>query len=547
MEKEKQNKINPLLMLGLVKKLKKTKDTPPIKSKTVKEIIQKQRREISLFLKENKPTGKTRLKIGKTMSTGTNRTNRFMIDNLFNNKSKLYMSGVMNSNPYSLLPKIYNSASKNPIARKNQTFRKINDTDRFKEKMLYGKSMFSLKSERSGRIRDTYLIEPKPKTISIYDVPKSLLKLYNNRKKIFNQQPMDTKVYAEIYKHNDDLIMIGGFGITFSDEMIIYNKKYNKPLIKYDEKFSRIRFASIGIDNMFIVHGGEVSNNFVSNKILNDLLLFDVKRVEVHNFKTKNKGCLPFKKGHIMFLIGSDLYFEGGLKYHNRPDKDIYAYNLTTRKIREVRTEKKRKWVYFHKCCTVDQTTNPDSLKHLLRKNTLNINKRLFNSIKRKTKSFNRTITKAEVYNNQKIFCFGGLNEENVSSDLLYVYHVEEEELIVDYPEIYGRRPQGRYDHQMCYIDDLKSVVLLGGKHKSSEGIEYVLNDLWLLQVEKLLWIRVNIEFEGRYGFSMTQDNGNLLIFGGYGKANLIDGYVRYIEINKSLLNEFQKFFNNYK
>ena len=136
------------------------------------------------------------------------------------------------------------------------------------------------------------------------------------------------------------------------------------------------------------------------------------------------------------------------------------------------------------------------------------------------------------------------MDEENVSKDTLYMYKLVNNELRLSRPETLGRSPKSRYDHQMTYIQKIHSVIVMGGKHKLKKGIEEILDDLWLLQADKLIWIRINIYLTPRYAFSLTTDNNDLLIFGGYSENNLVDGMIRRIELDKRVADKFSKFFN---
>ena len=88
----------------------------------------------------------------------------------------------------------------------------------------------------------------------------------------------------------------------------------------------------------------------------------------------------------------------------------------------------------------------------------------------------------------------------------------------------------------MTFIDELNSIAVCGGKtFYSTNSKEEVLGDFFLLSLRNMLWIKVLVPEPfrlRRYGFFLGCNNGNLLIFGGLGEKNFIDGNVVEYELS---------------
>lgn len=82
--------------------------------------------------------------------------------------------------------------------------------------------------------------------------------------------------------------------------------------------------------------------------------------------------------------------------------------------------------------------------------------------------------------------------------------------------ETLGTPPWARYQHSMHYYKPLNSICVFGGKGDTAEND--ILNDLFLLRMDKLLWIKVEVKGMdvGRRANSaswIVQDK--LIVFGG--------------------------------
>lgn len=541
MEEKAKKTPNPLMMLNIIHRLKRKKSKKPFQMSPAKTVLRRQHLEISNFFKEKSHSVSRKIKLSQTSSV--NNIHKKKLGNLFNLDSKVYIDSIAHSKENNILPKIrtlvaFGNKIKQTRYGQKRKKKKINITMN-KPKLAKQKSKvnYELIDYRSKN-RETQ----RKHSIITSNYPKFLTQMYKESKVDFNKYPIENKAFTEIHNYKDEFLVFGGFGISYSEELIVYSKKYDRIFTKKHRLNSRVKFASLGISQLFLVHGGEVSYNYQNNKVLNDIFCVDVVKMQIRPFVCVNND-FPFRRSHIMFLIGEHLIFEGGYSFHNYKETELYSFSLLTNKLKKVK-EVCPEWRGHHRCATVGQNFDTLGFGEMVQGSLQTIgpvdSKRKNNLTKKDS-----LMMDCEIYKEQRVFVFGGLNEEGKTSDLLYSYHYSKsDELILTYPNTKGISPIGRYDHQMKYIKELNSVIVVGGKNREFSGVELILSDLWLLEVTKLYWIRVDLKIQGRYGFGMMVNEGDLLIFGGYSEENLTNGYVKKIEIDKKLIDKYVGFFS---
>lgn len=539
METGNNAKISPMLMISLVKKFKRRKTKKEVRRSMASTVLNKQRKEISFCLCDNKENLSRRMVNINSVS----RTRTKLRSGLFNTNSELYINSILHSSSRNILPKVHTPASQSLKKTKSKTVRNLVGNKQKEGKKGVKRGL----SNRTGFELVNKLKIRKRTNILHNQLPRFVFGIYKNKQRNYNDYPIDNRARSEIYLYRSELLIFGGFGVSFTDEIMIYNKKLDRPFIKTNKRNARIKFACVGVGSHFIVHGGETNYNSIYTKVLNDMFVVDITKLRITSFHCVN-GDFPYKKGHIMFVIGDDIFLEGGAQKHSIKNTSIYVFNITTRRQRKITMADDFQWLTQHRCVTVKQNFDTLSFYQLVKestklsKDTIQMSINRINKEKHEESFFND-----DIYRDQKVFVFGGLNIDNVPSDVLYTYTHKRKDLVIEYPETKGAKPRARYDHQMTYIKEINSIAVVGGKTKNSKGEEIILGDLWLLETERLYWINICIDLKARYGFSLSCNKGDLLIFGGYSEQNLTDGYVKQFELEKKLIKEYEGFFNSTK
>lgn len=61
--------------------------------------------------------------------------------------------------------------------------------------------------------------------------------------------------------------------------------------------------------------------------------------------------------------------------------------------------------------------------------------------------------------------------------------------------ETHGIPPQPRYAHTMNFYEEGNYIIIHGGRNDYSNDL-FALNDTWVLELQRLDWIKVNLLFD---------------------------------------------------
>lgn len=371
-------------------------------------------------------------------------------------------------------------------------------------------------------------------------VPEFVRNIYSNITK-YNLTPIETKVNLEMFVHDSQVFIIGGLGALFNIDLTIYKQKSDKVEIIKNPVFSRTHYAIVSCDNHVIIHGGETELSYNSRQILNSIIYINACNSDFHEIKFKGFE-LPYKKAHVIFILGVELFMDGGLNFDDSLSDSLYVFNLVDKKARIVKFVHNVEYFSNHRCITINASNNWTTLSDVLTLSTLGIASRHT----RLDKNFQSTVLSTEIHlgnAREVVYVFGGLDYKRASTNNILFYQQKNNHLVVEYPKVTGAPPLSRYDHSMVYVKEISSIVIIGGKHRTNEGTELILGDLWLFETTKAMWIKLTMELEARSGFAMCVDKSDILIFGGFGSENLIDGKIRKIEIKRDCIREFIEYF----
>jgi len=89
------------------------------------------------------------------------------------------------------------------------------------------------------------------------------------------------------------------------------------------------------------------------------------------------------------------------------------------------------------------------------------------------------------------IYVFGGKGENGFPRDSTWLMRIGKS--VVTWYELnpVGARPPMRYSHSMCYSEEYGFLAVFGGRTDvamRSNNYQQILNDLWVLNLEILMW-----------------------------------------------------------
>ena len=493
------------------------------------------RKQNNLRLREQKLSSS----IGKSIKQYMSNANLLIpkYKHLFDNKSKVYIDSVTNSDRRIVLPKIHSVLKDRTNKEKNKEQMKQpynvatdNKLGNFSVRVLKTNKIQYCTKENDHREYKNSVSKPKIK------MPDGIRKIYNEISQ-YNSFPLDTKASLDIYANSSNVLIIGGLGANFTSNLTVYQTEQKETTIISDSLFSRTKYALIAFDNHILIHGGEAELSHNTRHMLNSFVYINAKTLDYHEVKLQGLE-LPYKKAHIGFIIGSELFLDGGLFLDDSVDDSTYAVNLITKNTRLVNYDSETEALCHHKCVSVNQNSQRPWFIDVITKNTICITPRSTYQDFRPADTV--SYTDIRLHNSKEIiYVYGGLDSSRRSTSTVKVYQQQNGHLVVSYPDIIGSPPVSRYEHNMAHVKEINAIAIFGGRHRKENGSETFLNDLWLLQLNKHIWMQVDIELCVRYSFGMSVDDGDLLIFGGFGTENLIDGVIRRVELDKGVQREY--------
>ncbi len=128
---------------------------------------------------------------------------------------------------------------------------------------------------------------------------------------------------------------------------------------------------------------------------------------------------------------------------------------------------------------------------------------------------------------------FGGFTTGSILTNELWILRIGKKPCDWIKPQIIGMPPSPRYLHSMSFYEEGNFLIVYGGRNDNIESS--ALNDIYLLELQKLEWIKVivysdsNIDVYNRCGhaslvYSIYCDQvvNKLIIFGGMNNLNYI-------------------------
>lgn len=138
------------------------------------------------------------------------------------------------------------------------------------------------------------------------------------------------------------------------------------------------------------------------------------------------------------------------------------------------------------------------------------------------------------------VYFFGGIDQFNNNYSDIKILKVGKRPCEWITPRIDGRPPKPRNSACLVFYEDINLLILHGGKNLNNLYSE-VFSDIWVLDLEKMIWYLAKTEGEKikRSNFTMGIIKNQLLIFGGMNEFSLIGSDV--LNINVDLVTKYEE------
>ena len=110
--------------------------------------------------------------------------------------------------------------------------------------------------------------------------------------------------------------------------------------------------------------------------------------------------------------------------------------------------------------------------------------------------------------------------------------------------DVNGRPPAPRYSHSMNYFESNNMLVIFGGRIQSQiHNQTFSLNDVWILELRKVEWFRLNCSGNmptKRYGHISLLNGNQLVVFGGLTDDMFCDNTLHVLKIDPGFTKRYK-------
>ncbi len=280
------------------------------------------------------------------------------------------------------------------------------------------------------------------------------------------------------------------------------------------EQLKRFGHAACAWEGKLIVVGGarKYLAKYKKRDCLDDAFVFDPRREEWSALRWK--GGFYARRYHTVCVVGKHLVVLGGIDCLEKYQRDVLALNLS------VKGGKEHQWFAVSTAGpSPGGIANHTSVLVLSQETMKDVGNYGVYSLPRPKQA-----SRIEC---EGIYVFGGRDEKGARNSL-HVLKLGQRPCEWIKPDVDGEPPMPRYGHSANFFPKRNYMVVFGGRNDSSG----YLNDLWLLELERLCWIRwdnrdcVPSIPEGRYTHCAAVMGNSLFVFGGLGEGNYCRGDV---------------------
>lgn len=136
---------------------------------------------------------------------------------------------------------------------------------------------------------------------------------------------------------------------------------------------------------------------------------------------------------------------------------------------------------------------------------------------------------------------FGGKNEKGEVLGTLRKLSYDPNSLELNWstPFTKGQSPANRFQHTMAFYPEGNYLIVCGGRSGDAQAT-YIHHDVKILYLESFTWVSPKLSGDicqkERFGHSACVVEGQMIVFGGKCKGNLLDERIAILELSKLLL-----------
>lgn len=245
-----------------------------------------------------------------------------------------------------------------------------------------------------------------------------------------------------------------------------------------------------------VMFGGQNNGSSGQSKtktVMNDVLLYDIKRVHVNDQTVFSDIVIKKRTNHVGFLVDDTIYSIGGQDKHGNALDEFIEIDVHTKRRCSATVEKGVVPKVYSSAITpvfylskmgADGQLNLQSIA-----GEINWGEAL------------------DLIKYEGFYMFGGRDEHGRALNSLYVFSVAQQPgnnsvsgsavFSVTQPQMSGQAPPARHSHTLNYVPKLGIVVIYGGRNDAL-GSNPILGDLWLITLANMEYQHVLIG-----GFSM--------------------------------------------
>ena len=286
----------------------------------------------------------------------------------------------------------------------------------------------------------------------------------------------ETRQQATLTVVQNKLYLLGGVSRSINSEVNSFYpsyKKWEKVSTTGVEAEPRFGHTAVEYKRKLYVFGGGTDFNSIHKlrECLNGVKSFNVETNEWVNVKCEG-SYISTRKHHCAGIIGKHMFIHGGLNQKNNLLNDSAALNLDNGRWKSLSIRGPGPdYIAFHKAVTV-----------------LNPEQRSGSSLYKMPRSSNSVVKIPGIY------IFGGINQESIAQNTLYVLQTGSKPLNWVVPDTSGQAPSPRFQHSMTYNEKLNIIIVFGGRVDLNSAVHYTcFNELYVLKMDSLLWTSVRM------------------------------------------------------
>lgn len=384
-----------------------------------------------------------------------------------------------------------------------------------------------LDSSTSEQLQKSYkgISRSKRKTPSIYSVSRSVsTPSYNeitvcwHRINVEGWKP-ETRQESTLSNFNESLYLIGGVSRSINKDVNVFrihSKTWQRLDNTGDINEPRFGHSAVKYEGNIIVFGGgtHYDHKHKLRECLSGVHVFYIDTCFWQYMKTQGT-YLPARKYHSACVVGCHMLVYGGMNQKNNMLSDAAVLNL-----------KKQTWKSLEIC-----GKSPGKL-------AFHTSAFVSGLEPGSGESIYKVFTGSGKIAYSGVYVFGGLNVDKKASNILYIIQVGKRPLEWTTPIIAGQPPSPRFLHTMIYNSLLKVLIIFGGRVDLAKTTVYTcFNDVFLLDLQNLQWLRVNVFGEipiGRSGHTAETTDCRMYVFGGVTNSCYCSGDIWVLEMDPS-------------